>query len=148
MKSCERLTDSYVCASSKQLILLESSCAALGHPVRASDRPRLSWPVSTRAAPPKYSPTRCRGAHIRQRVCTDAPPASQSGSLNCWTGMLASKALTFGAHHCCVRVAARPQSEFWAFSADQMALVDLPATIDYILQATAFDQVRHEESIV
>jgi len=33
------------------------------------------------------------------------------------------------------------ESEFWAFSADQMALVDLPATIDYILQATAFDQV-------
>ncbi|GAX76371.1 hypothetical protein CEUSTIGMA_g3817.t1 [Chlamydomonas eustigma] len=33
------------------------------------------------------------------------------------------------------------QSKFWAFSADEMALIDLPATIDYILQVTGYQQV-------
>ena len=33
------------------------------------------------------------------------------------------------------------QARFWAFSADEMALVDLPATIDYILQVTGYKQV-------
>jgi ABC-type transporter Mla maintaining outer membrane lipid asymmetry ATPase subunit MlaF len=30
---------------------------------------------------------------------------------------------------------------YWAFSADEMALIDLPATIDYILQVTGYQQV-------
>ena len=33
------------------------------------------------------------------------------------------------------------QSRYWAFSADQMGLQDLPATIDYLVRTTGFKQV-------
>lgn len=45
---------------------------------------------------------------------------------------------------CCMGVL---MCRYWAFSIDEMALYDLPATIDYVLQLTGHKRVRNERDM-